>query len=359
VLSLLVPIVQTAPPLDPTQPASTWPASSAVSLPWDVGHARAATDPTTVHVATDGKFLYVRFDAIQHEPVTASQHSNDTVTGGSNINGGIAWSDDAVWVDLWPTGPAGFQYQFEANPNGAHNEASSENASFSPQWRSEGVTTATGYTVTMAIPLSVVHGAHAGAWRLQFVRYVRTTGALDVWSYDTAQTGPDDAARAGNVTVPVVARAPLPKPRLGLYGLGEIASRTIGGSTSRVGADFSLPVTQTAAFFGTVHPDYSDVELDQQSISPTVYQRVYSEVRPFFTQAAASSMGRCNTQPMIKSGGVADGSARAPGVVTERESRTVEALEARRIVERYRSRAQKGRRLGLWRSPTARRHSTR
>lgn len=28
------------------------------------------------------------------------------------------------------------------------------------------------------------------------------------------------------------------------------------------------------------------MELDQQSISPTVYQRVYNEVRPFFTQAA-------------------------------------------------------------------------
>jgi hypothetical protein len=54
-----------------------------------------------------------------------------------------------------------------------------------------------------------------------------------------------------------------------------------------MGADFSLPVTPTAAFFGTFHPDYSNVELDQQSISPTVYQRTYSEVRPFFTQAAS------------------------------------------------------------------------
>lgn len=50
--------------------------------------------------------------------------------------------------------------------------------------------------------------------------------------------------------------------------------------------DFSVPVAQTAAIFGTLHPDYSNVELDQQSISPTVYQRTYSEVRPFFTQAA-------------------------------------------------------------------------
>lgn len=285
-LSLQVPVVQTAPPLNPRQEASAWPQQD-VPLRWNVAHAQTATDPTTVHVASDGRFLYVRFDAVQHEPLVASQHSDDLITGGSNINGGIAWTDDSVWVDLWPTGPGGFQYQFEANPNGAHNEASSENADFSPQWESRGSATSDGFTVTMAIPLAVVHGARVGTWRAQFVRYVRSTGALDVWSYDPAQTTPDDPARAGYIAMKLVLRPPLPKPRVGVYGLGALASKTIGGSTSRVGADFSVPVTQTAAFFGTFHPDYSNVELDQQSISPTVYQRVYSEVRPFFTQAAA------------------------------------------------------------------------
>jgi hypothetical protein len=286
VLTLLVPIVQTAPPLDPTKPAITWSADPA-TLGWDVAHAQAAPEATTVQVATDGKFLFVRFDAVQHEPVVASQHSDDLVAGGSNINGGIAWTDDCVWVDLWPTGPGGFQYQFEANPNGSHNEASTENSAFAPQWESHGATSASGYTVTMAIPLAVLHGAHAGTWRVQFVRYVRSTGALDVWSYDTAQTNPDDAARAGDATLALVARPPLPRPRAGVYGLGAVASPGAGGSTTRMGADFSIPVSQTAAFFGTFHPDYSNVELDQQSISPTVYQRVFSEVRPFFTQASA------------------------------------------------------------------------
>ena len=239
-----------------------------------------------MHVATDGKFLYVRFDAVQREPVYANQHSDDVIAGGSNINGGIAWSDDAVWVDLWPTGPAGFQYQFEASPNGSHNEASSENAAFAPQWESHGTLDGNGYTVTMAIPLAVVHGAHPGEWRIQFVRYIRSTGALEVWSYERAQTNPDDPSRAGTVSVALVARPPLPSPRIGVYGLGDFASKSVTASRSRFGADFSVPVTQTAAVYGTVHPDYSNVELDQQSISPTVYQRIFGEVRPFFTQAA-------------------------------------------------------------------------
>jgi hypothetical protein len=265
-------------------PTATPPAT--VTLAWDVDHARPAQDKTTVSTWSDGKFLYVRFDAEQHAPIVASQHSDDTVTGGSNIGGGIAWSDDAVWVDLWPKGPAGFQYQFEANPNGAHNEASTENVSYSPHWETHGERTANGYMVTMAIPYAVIHGAHAGTWRVQFVRYVRSTGDLDVWSYDPAQQNPDDAARAGTVTFNQIAKQPLPSPRVAPYALAEAASKTIGGSTSRVGMDFSIPVAQTASFFGTLHPDYSNVELDQVSISPTVFQRTYSEVRPFFTQAA-------------------------------------------------------------------------
>jgi len=272
----------------PSEPAaaSKWDHATRLKLTWDVGHARPAKDPTDVSVTTDGKILYVRFVAKQNETIVDNQHSNDTVTGGANVNGGIAWSDDAVWVDLWPTGPGGFQYQFESNPSGAHNEYSSENTAFSPQWEAHGTRTDGGYTVTMDIPMRVIHGAKVGTWRMQFVRYVRSSGELSVWSYDTTQTNPDDAGRAGYVHVPVVTRASIPKPRVGVYALGAIASSSAGGNTSRVGADWSVPVAQTAALFGTFHPDYSDVEIDQQSISPTVYARVYSEVRPFFTQSA-------------------------------------------------------------------------
>ncbi|MGA3038039.1 MAG: hypothetical protein ABSE64_11225 [Vulcanimicrobiaceae bacterium] len=285
-----VPKLQGDPPsLDPAAATSTWTGIPALSLTWDVVHVRPATDGTTVRVTTDGKVLYVRFDAKQSGPIVISQRSDDLITGGSSGNNGtLSWSnDDAVWVDLWPTGPAGFQYQFEANPGGSHNEASNENTAFAPHWESRGTTHDGGYTVTMAIPMSVIHGLHAGAWRAQFIRYVRSTGAEYVWSYDAQQTNADDASRAGTITIPVVSvEAARPKPRFAPYALAADAAPRAGGSTSRVGADASLPISSTAAFFATWHPDYSNVELDQQTISPSVYQRVYNEVRPFFTQAA-------------------------------------------------------------------------
>jgi len=266
------------PPTDPSAPNATWEKAAGVKLTWNVQAEGAATEATTAAISTDGMSLFVRFDATQREPIAAAQHSNNVGQG----------SDDAVWIDLWPNGTNGFYYQFQATPNGTHYQSSSENTTYTPTWESFGTAHAGGYTVTMRIPLDVMRGVTSTQkWKVQFARYVHATGEQDVWSYDATQNSPDDVARAGTMTMPLLSVHPSrPKPRLATYALAEAASKTIGGSTSRVGADMSIPIGPTAAFVATFHPDYSNVELDQQSISPTVYARYYNEVRPFFTQGA-------------------------------------------------------------------------
>jgi hypothetical protein len=270
-------------PLDPSVPATQWHGAAPMTLPWDEVHSRPASESTTALIATDGKALYVRFDAQQREPVAASQHTNDVGQG----------NDDEVWIDLWPNGLSGYFYQFLVTPNGTHYEFSSENTAYSPNWESAGAMHAGGYTVTMKIPFSVLRNAHGGRWTAQLVRSIHATGEQQVWSFNRVQMQPDsygnaDYAHAGLIVLPPLSSSALsrPQPRAAVYALGAAASRTIGGSTSRVGADLSIPITPTASFYSTFHPDYSNVELDQQTIAPTVYQRVYTEVRPFFTQAA-------------------------------------------------------------------------
>lgn len=86
--------------------------------------------------------------------------------------------------------------------------------------------------------------------------------------------------------MPVRKAASRPEPRVEVYGLGDVASKSAGGPTSRAGMDLSIPITPTASFMAAIHPDYSNVELDQQTIAPTAYRRFYNEVRPFFTQGA-------------------------------------------------------------------------
>ena len=305
------------PPLDPGAQLSDWAQASNFDLTWNAVKSRPASEETKAWISTDGRSLYVRFDAKQSESIAAAQHTNDVGQG----------SDDEVWIDLWPNGISGYFYQFFATPNGTHYQYSSENTAYSPNWESQGAVHAGGYTVTMRIPFDVLRNARGGTWKAQFVRYVRATGEQQVWSYDRVQMQPDsygnsDYAHAGSIAVPQLSvGSARPKPRAAMYALGEAASKSIGGSTSRVGADLSIPITPTASFYSTFHPDYSNVELDQQTIAPTVYQRYYSEVRPFFTQAANFyNQFNCNVCQNIQS-------LYTPAIPTPAEGYAVEGKE--------------------------------
>jgi hypothetical protein len=195
-------------------------------------------------------------------------------------------TDDEVQIDLWPNGPAGFRYIFITTALGTHYQFSSENNSYDPTWWSAGKLVPGGFTVTMKIPLTVMHGAGSGTWRVQFARLIMATGDDEVWSYGPAQQNHNDVNYAGIADgLPRLATL-RPKPRAGVYALGAVASSSAGGTTSRAGVDLSIPLFSGTSFVGTFHPDFSNVEIDQQTIAPTAFPRLLNEVRPFFAQGA-------------------------------------------------------------------------
>ncbi len=271
----VIPAVTSPPPLDPHSPPSAWAAIPSEALTWDVQHAAKSTEPATAQVATDGANVYVRFDVRQRETLLAQQHNNNVGDG----------TDDEVWIDLWPGGNSGFFYQFAATANGTHFQYSSENTAYAPTWESFGASDPGGFVVTMRIPMKIMRGS-GKTWKMQLARVVRSTGERQIWSYGAGQTNGDDVTYAGTVTGLAMPASARPAPRIGTYGLGQLGSPTSGLSTSRLGTDFSLPVTATDSFYGTIHPDFSNVEVDQSTIAPTAFARYYSEVRPFFTQGA-------------------------------------------------------------------------
>jgi hypothetical protein len=271
---IAVPTVTEAPPLLADLSGPAWQKAARVTLSWNLLGHKAAAETTTAYVCTDGTSLFVGFDARQAGAVVASQHTNNAGYG----------SDDSVQIVLWPGGNQGFRYQFVVNPIGTHYQFSTENTAYEPRWTSVGKVVPGGYVVVMKIPLKVMHVTTSGkSWMVQFTRSVESTGDNYVYSYDRDATDPTDVRYAGTLSG-LHADAVRPQPRLALYGLSSIAGSSIGGSTSRAGADLSIPITATSAFYATLHPDYSNVEKDQQSISPTAFRRSVSEVRPFFTQ---------------------------------------------------------------------------
>ncbi len=255
-----------------------WLKGSRASLEHDLTYRKGVgQDTTDVYILLDAQYVYVAFNCRQSEPLTITQNTNDVGSG----------TDDQVSVALWPGGPNGFAYTFTATPNGTHYESSTENTAFSPPWDSAGKIVGNGFDVTMRIPRKVLHGDGRDSWGLQFERTVARNNMNIVWAYDPIMTSAFDPMHFGLLTgigkVGLKSRS-RPSPRVGVYGLGQLATPESGGNTSRVGLDFSLPVTSSAAFLGTLHPDYSEVEIDQQTIAPTIFRRQYTEVRPFFTQ---------------------------------------------------------------------------
>lgn len=274
--TIAIPRTSSAPPIDGSLTSEIWKTAAVAHLGYDLrNHAPAPMD-TTVYMVSDGAYLYVAVDAKQNIPIRATEHTN-----GVGLD-----TDDEFQVDLWPNGTSGFRYKFTSTPIGTHYQYSTENNSFEPEWWTAGRIVPGGYVINMKIPLSVMHGTGSSDWRVQLIRYTPVTNDVFVWSYGQAQQNFNDVNYAGSLDGLPRLSASRAKPRIGVYGLGEIASKTIGGDTSRAGADLSIPLVPGTAFVGTIHPDYSNVETDQQTIAPTAFQRIFNEVRPFFTQGA-------------------------------------------------------------------------
>lgn len=274
---LTVPALAAPPSMNGTLD-DTWKMAAPIDVSYDFTFRRPG-ETTTAYVAVDESALDVAFVVKQRAAITATQATN----------GAGVLTDDHVTVALWPQGTQGFGYDFSATPRGVRYQTSSENTAYAPEWTAVSTRTPDGYIVTMRIPFNVIRSGGSTTWSAQFERTSIATGNTQVWEQAAAQSGPEQPAFAGTLRGVAAGRqtaASRPRPRVQVYGLGEIASPAIGGSTSRVGADIALPVTATSSLLATLHPDYSNVEVDQQTIAPAAFQRQFNEVRPFFTQTA-------------------------------------------------------------------------
>ena len=180
--NIAVPTAATAPSVDPRSDDTTFDPAAIAQLGWNSTQSRDANEETTARISTDGKFIYVRFDAAQNERI-----ASESVTGASS-------DGDLVWIDLQP-GANAPSYRFVANPSGASG-ATASGSSAAPAFTAAGATYDGGYTVTMKIPLAQLSGAQSGSWSAQFGRTVHATGQQFVWSHD------GNVAQAGTLTMP-------------------------------------------------------------------------------------------------------------------------------------------------------------
>ncbi|MDQ6766960.1 MAG: hypothetical protein M3Z41_04040 [Candidatus Eremiobacteraeota bacterium] len=258
---------------------------------------KTAALPTVAYLTYDERNLYVGFDVEQSGlPIHATQTTN-------NVGFGV---DDFVGIGIDTSGNGSRVMFFETTPLGTRYQQSSESSRFDPAWKANARLGASNWTATMVIPLSAlgVTGS-ASSWRFNFVRSVAAVNERYTWAYNPLMfDNPPPAWPSATdarywpklVGVHVEQRMAKPPASAAIYGLESLgrdrtqfpqANGRFGPQPVRVaGIDAVYPFTSSARFVGTFHPDFSNVEVDQQTIAPQQFQRNLSEYRPFFVRGA-------------------------------------------------------------------------
>ena len=144
-------------------------------------------------------------------------------------------------------------------------------------------------------------------WRFDFVRRIAALNVNESWAYDATMNdgggGIGGFPQAGDARfwpqltgVKIAGAQARRPPRFEVYGLasaGEDRRRFqaadgnfIVTGERHAGADVVVPITGTTSFVAAIAPDFSNVEIDQQTIAPQEFRRALNEYRPFFTQGA-------------------------------------------------------------------------
>ncbi len=186
--TLAIPVASTAPSMSPNADITAFNPAAIAQLTWNAARAKDAGQETSAMLTTDGKNLYVRFDASQSQRIVSAPFVDGTSRG------------DTVAVELWPAGASGPAYTFAAAPDGTPGARASSGPA--PAFSSGGTTFPGGYTVTMTIPLAQLHGVAASDWKVQLVRTIASTGARYVWSHAASAPTDDALAQAGTMTLP-------------------------------------------------------------------------------------------------------------------------------------------------------------
>jgi Domain of unknown function (DUF5916) len=266
----------------------------------DLTTRTAAPFGTAAYVLADAQNLYVGFRVQQPSiPIIANQTTN-------NVGFGL---DDFVGIGIDTSGNGSTVYYFETTPRGTRYQQASESTRYTPVWGAVTRIDNGVWTAVLTIPLKVLHGGSSTqTWRFNFVRGLAANGEHYTWAFDgTMQDAPipqwprfSDAEfwprlsgiRAGGHATHGFAD----RTRADVYALGSgggdrnlfaQANGTFAPERVRtLGIDFSYALTDTIHFVATLNPDFSNVEVDQQTIAPQEFKRPLVEYRPFFAQGA-------------------------------------------------------------------------
>jgi hypothetical protein len=263
----------------------------------------AATEDTVVRVLYDGDRLYVGILAQDREPerILARILRRDKVMELDLEGHHKMAGDDGVAVLLDPFHDRRNAFVFATNPNGATfdalvtDEGQTFNADWQGVWDVAAQRTAEGWSAEFAIPFRTLRypsSPETRPWGFNVLRVIQRKNEetlLSGWSRD--EGGFHRVSRAGLLE----GLAELPRSgrnvELKPYGLtGRLQERQPDPLPDRtrwdVGLDTKWELRPGLVLDGTLHPDFAQVEADDQQINLTRFDLFYPEKRDFFLENA-------------------------------------------------------------------------
>jgi hypothetical protein len=263
-----------------------------------------ASEATEVRVLYDDRSLYVGIQAFDREPekVIARILQRDRVIEASFDDHATWAGDDGVAIVLDPFHDHRNAFLFATNANGAEFDAlvADESAAYNADWR--GVfrvaahRTADGWTAEFEIPFRTLRYPESDGsrpWGFNVERMIRRRAEQSLWSgWSRSEGGLHRISRAGHLT----GLSGLPRSHLNLeakpYALAGVnRERQDDGGTPRetqasVGFDAKWEVRPGVVLDTTVHPDFAQVESDDQVVNLTRFDLYRPEKREFFLENA-------------------------------------------------------------------------
>ena len=289
-----------APPLDPTLQDPVWRTAVDASGLESITTQKPSALGAHMRVLYDDRNLYVGVTLDQRGvPITATQSANGVGFG----------LDDFAGIGIDTSGNGAEVYYFLTTPQGTRYQLASESARYAPPWTAVATRVDGGWSGMLVIPLKALrtNAQPIQSWRFNFVRRIAALDLNQSWAYDPLMN--DGGGGTSNFPSftdarywPMLTDLHLPvggakrAPRAEVYALGsgggdrhrfQSADGNFVETGARpAGADVVVPITGTSAFVAAIAPDFSNVEVDQQTIAPQEFRRALNEYRPFFTQGA-------------------------------------------------------------------------
>jgi len=246
---------------------------------------------TTAYMVYDAQNIYVAMKCAQSGVrITATQTTN-------NIGFGL---DDWVGVGFDTSGNGSREYDFLVTPRGTRYQQSTESARYNPPWQARAIVRGDSWVAELIIPLRDMRttGGKLQSWRFSFARQLAEKNETYSWAFDPRMGGANDSTYWPSLTgIEVSSGSGRALPYADIYALSssgrdrnQFEQPNLGFATETIrnyGFDVNYPFTNSLSFDGTLGPDFSNVEIDQQVITPQEFARQLIEYRPFFSQGAA------------------------------------------------------------------------